>query len=1566
MTTPAVVGTAAVDVVPIIPNFHTRLRALVLPIADRVGRDAGERMGDAISRNIVISIPDAIVRGGRAGVRAAGRQGDDAGGAFSRSLRRKLEAAFKAMPKLDVRLSDTGVDAELARLRARMETLSNKRIGIDVDARAAEAEVKRIDAELKRLGAQHPNIAVRADTATARAALAELRAEIAAVDAHDPRIKVDVDTSGATSALLGLAVQMGVLTAIPLGPVLAAGLGAVVSMAAAATAGVGALALAAIPAIKGVADAVSLKSAAEDEANRTTSAGNAASVQATQRALSQASAQQTLAAAHRNAASSIASANRQIEQAQRAVADASERAAEQRRTAAENVRRAEQSLTDANRSARDAEISLTQARADAAAQLRALNGQLEDGALSQREAALRVKEAEQELQKVMADGKSTDLQRESAQLAYDRAVQGAKRQAESYNELKTSAEAQRKAGVEGSDAVRAAQERVGQANRSVADQQRALAQAQAGVVKAQRDGARAVADAQERVAEAVRRAAEAQVSAAQSITSAQRGVESARLSASKTTAAAITKEDEYRAALAKMTPEARDLFDAFAGPRGLRSAFSEWSKSLEPTVLPIFTRGVDGAKASLPGLTPLVEGAARGITRLMDSASAELKSPFWQSFKSDMAESVEPAIVGLGTALGNVLKGMAGVIDAFLPKMDGIASRSDRITERFAKWGTSLKGSPGFEKFLQYVKDTSPGLAKFIGEILTSLLDVSKALAPMSSTMFELLGPVFEAVSWMATNFPEVIQMLWAFLAVQKAIQLGMAAFAIAMGIYNAVMIIAAISTGGFAAVLSATGILPIIRAVLIVVGLLAAGIVLAYQKCDWFRAAVDGAWGAIKVASSFLWNNILKPMLSGIWKGLTAVGDAAVWLWDKALKPAFSFIGKAAQILFTILAVAVLAPIYLAFKALGAVGKWLWEKVLSPVFGWIGDKAKWLYEKAIKPAMSWAGDRFRDVGTVLKWVWDHVIAKVFNWIGDKASWLYNKAIKPPFDNIKKAMGKVSDAFALGRDAIKKAWDKIGEITKKPVKFVIDHVYNAAIVPLWNKVAAITGADKLKKLAIDGYHTGGIMSGYSPGRDDRVIAVGGGEAVMRPEWTRAVGADRINAWNAAARSGGIGGVQRAISAGMPAFKDGGIVGWLKDKGNAVGDFFSGAVDFLDPTKVFSKATGFIKDQLKSVTTNPWSKEIAKLPVKILSGMKDAALNLIGFGGGDGGGQWMKPVNAAYGTPFGKKGSMWSSGRHTGLDFPATVGAAVKAVDAGRVALAQGGGPYGNHILINHGKGLASMYAHLSQIATKVGASVSRGQRVGAVGATGNVTGPHLHLEARRNGVAIDPMQFLSGGSTSYKPSAGVAQWSGVVRQALDQVGQPQSLVGTTLRRMAQESGGNPNAVNRNDINWINGTPSVGLMQVIKPTFEAYAGKYRATGPKTYGVSTNPMANIYSSMRYALSRYGSLSKAYNRIGGYAAGGFPSLGETAWVGENGPELVRFLHPAQVYSNADSMSLARTQARARDIYASTSREAPQIHADVRVYVGDRELTDIVDTRIDVYDRDVADGLTTGRRYI
>ncbi|WP_327379443.1 peptidoglycan DD-metalloendopeptidase family protein [Streptomyces sp. NBC_01212] len=1714
-----IVGGAAVDVVPVIPQFHNKLKALVLPIADKVGEEAGRKMGDAISRNIVISIPDAIVQGGRAGVRAAGKQGDDAGGAFARSIRRKLEAAFKAMPKLDVKLGDTGVDAELARIRAKLEQLSNKRIGIDVSAEAAEAEVTRLEEQLRRLGALHPNVAVRADTATARAALAEIRAEISALTAtpgrirfetdgalgarmraavkeaqaslpeinvtadtsdarveiqrirdqlaalsdqrvgidisaaealatidrlqmrlrvlsmqrHDIDVRVDAqraeaqlaalramtddtkvfrikalaDTSGASRALLALTIQAAALVAIPIGPALTAGLGAVVSMASVAAAGVGAVALVAIPAIKGVAEALKAKTAAEKESTSASDDGARKGVQAAQRALQMAGAQASLASAHRNAAQSIVSASRQVADAERAVQTAIQRAADQRRQSADEMRRAEQSLADAHRRVRDAQESLTdanenaqaaeegltRARKDATRALKDLNDQLTDGALDQREAALRVEAATQELARVSAGyeaGTVSQLDFDQAQLSYDRAIQSQKEQGKTYADLLKSANAQRKAGVEGSDAVRAASERLTDAQKAVRDQTegvvdaqrqvreaaKAVADVQSKAARAQVDAAEDVADAQRGVADAIESAAAAQVSAAESIESAERGVESARLSGIDTTTKAVTKSDEYRKALAKLTPEGRALFNAIAGPSGITVAFKAWSRELQPEVLPLFTRGVDGAKASLPGLTPLVLGAAAGIESLMDKASAQMDTPFWESFKADLAESVQPAVEGFGVAFGNVIKGIAGIIDAFLPHMDGIADHSDRITERFAKWGTSLKGSPDFERFLAYVKDTSPGLAEFIGEVLRACLDTAKALSPLSEAMFDVIGPLFEAISWLATNCPEFIQTLWLMYFAQKAISIGMAAFAGAMFLYEVVMAGAILVTSGFAAALAATGIVPVLMAIVLALGLVVAGVIYAWNNWDWFRESIQAVGSAIKTAAVWIWDNGLKPAFDGIWAGIQAIGSAAVWLWDNALSPVFNFIAEWAPVLVTGLITLFLLPAWLAIQALGKIAVWLWDEafkptfqflsdaalfiwreVLGPVFGWIGDKAKWLYDKAIKPAFREGKKEFDLLADGAKWLWKEVLKPVFGWIADKATWLYDKALKPAFDHIMSAVGSVADSFEDAKDMIKKAWDKIEGIAKKPVKFIMEHVYNGGIVPLWNAVAKVTGADEIKKLDLRNFHTGGIMDGYSPGRDDRVIAVGGGEAIMRPEWTRAVGADRINSWNAAARTGGISGVQKAISSGMPAFADGGIVGWVKDKVSGAADFLSGAFDYLNPGAVFSKAKELATSTMAPILTNPWAKSVAKMPLKILTDMKNMVVGL--FAGGAGGGQWAKPVNAAYGTRFGVAGSMWSSGHHTGLDFPAAVGTAIRAVANGRVASTGSSGPYGIHATVSHGGGLSSLYAHMSRLMTSVGDSVKQGQKIGEVGATGNVTGPHLHLEARVNGRAVDPMTYLTGGGGGGNGGSGVARWRSVVNQALTLTGNPSSYADLTLRRMNQESGGNPTAVNNWDINAKNGTPSVGLMQVIKPTFEAYAGAMRSSMPKLYGVSTNPLANVYASMRYAKSRYGSLPKAYDRPGGYFNGGFPGLGETAWVGEHGPELVRFLAPSQVYSSSDSASLARSM----QSMPAQSGAPTTVNVEARVFVGDREITDIVRTEIVTHSDTTASAIETGR---
>ncbi|MFD5405136.1 transglycosylase family protein [Streptomyces griseorubiginosus] len=125
-----------------------------------------------------------------------------------------------------------------------------------------------------------------------------------------------------------------------------------------------------------------------------------------------------------------------------------------------------------------------------------------------------------------------------------------------------------------------------------------------------------------------------------------------------------------------------------------------------------------------------------------------------------------------------------------------------------------------------------------------------------------------------------------------------------------------------------------------------------------------------------------------------------------------------------------------------------------------------------------------------------------------------------------------------------------------------------------------------------------------------------------------------------------------------------------------------------------------------------------------------------------------PVNAALGTPYHKAGSAWSKGYHTGVDFAVPTGTTVKAVAAGKVVASGWGGSFGYQVVIRHGDGRYTQYAHLSAISVKAGQTVGAGQRIGRSGSTGNSTGPHLHFEVRSApgfGSDIDPVAYLRAG-----------------------------------------------------------------------------------------------------------------------------------------------------------------------------------------------------------------------------
>ncbi|MCG7526435.1 M23 family metallopeptidase [Streptomyces sp. OfavH-34-F] len=111
--------------------------------------------------------------------------------------------------------------------------------------------------------------------------------------------------------------------------------------------------------------------------------------------------------------------------------------------------------------------------------------------------------------------------------------------------------------------------------------------------------------------------------------------------------------------------------------------------------------------------------------------------------------------------------------------------------------------------------------------------------------------------------------------------------------------------------------------------------------------------------------------------------------------------------------------------------------------------------------------------------------------------------------------------------------------------------------------------------------------------------------------------------------------------------------------------------------------------------------------------------------------------------YGQAGSMWSSGHHTGLDFAAPTGTPVKAVHGGTITSAGWSGSYGYRTVLELEDGTEVWYCHQSSIGVTVGQKVTTGDTIGRVGATGNVTGPHLHLEVHTaDGAGIDPMSWL--------------------------------------------------------------------------------------------------------------------------------------------------------------------------------------------------------------------------------
>ena len=161
--------------------------------------------------------------------------------------------------------------------------------------------------------------------------------------------------------------------------------------------------------------------------------------------------------------------------------------------------------------------------------------------------------------------------------------------------------------------------------------------------------------------------------------------------------------------------------------------------------------------------------------------------------------------------------------------------------------------------------------------------------------------------------------------------------------------------------------------------------------------------------------------------------------------------------------------------------------------------------------------------------------------------------------------------------------------------------------------------------------------------------------------------------------------------------------------------------YIEPAKVVSVA--------KNGTAKYGAKGSVNTNLTTSSGKANIGIALI------------RPISGTITSRFGVRSSIRRSS-HTGLDIAASTGTPILAAASGTVTFSGYKGSYGNMIVISHGNGVQTYYGHCSKLYVSAGTQVSQGQKIAAVGSTGNSTGPHLHLEVRLNGVAYNPQNYV--------------------------------------------------------------------------------------------------------------------------------------------------------------------------------------------------------------------------------
>ena len=660
--------------------------------------------------------------------------------------------------------------------------------------------------------------------------------------------------------------------------------------------------------------------------------------------------------------------------------------------------------------------------------------------------------------------------------------------------------------------------------------------------------------------------------------------------------------------------------------------------------------------------------------------------------------------------------------------------------------------------------------------------------------------------------------------------------------------------------------------------------------------------WQLISAAVMWAWNSIIKPAWDGMKLGLQVLGQFFTWVWTAVIQPTWNALGAGIAWVWNAIIKPTWDALKFALSLVGAAFSFYWNNVIKPVWDALGAGIKWVWDTVIRPAWDAMKIALGAVGDFFTWVWNSIIKPAWDALGAGIQWVADNVIHPVFNGIQRGLDLVKSAFRNAVDMIGSVWNEMREKTAAPIRFVIDTVYNKGIVAVWNKVAGWLGMDdKTLDVMPLTFASGGVLPGYTPGRDvhkfinpatGQGLHLSGGEAIMRPEWTRAVGGPAaVDRMNRDARRGLPLGHAHA-NGGVLQFAAGGVLpGWemlttdiQRAMAASVANAFPGQ-RITSGTRYQDVGSGFDNHMAGRAIDFAPSGALAAWIAREYPNTAELF--------------WDPGPNIKNGAPTG------AIGGHS---------------DHVHWAMAEIVDPYTGDVISHDGPGggggsvIGSLVrSAMDKIMDPIMSAIPEGP--GLIGGLGKGFGTKLWDEFKNWVLSKVPSAGGSGAYGDWVGTPGVEQFRGLVEKLLKEKGQPLSLVGSVLRRMNQESGGNPNAINLWDSNAAAGIPSKGLMQTIDPTFQAY---------KDPGFDNiwDPESNIRASMNYALARYGSLSAAYDRAGGYDNGGYLMPGTTLSINETDKPEPVFTNPqwtlikSLVISTAELLDPIRLMAvRGRD---------------------------------------------------